>query len=73
MEIRKKLIEVALPLDAINGRHDRPTFLNVRRVRRVTCNRSSAPDLDQQAAVIACAPLVDAVQGASLYAFVEPS
>ena len=39
MEIRKKLIEVALPLDAINGRHDRPTFLNVRRARRATAIR----------------------------------
>ena len=59
-------------LDERGGRHDRPTCLNERRVRRVTY-RSSAPDLDQQAAVIACAPLVDAVQGVCLHAFVEPS
>ena len=34
--------------------------LNERRVRRVTY-RSSAADLDQQAAVVACTPLFDAV------------
>ena len=70
MEIRKKLIEVALRLDAINGRHARPTCLNVRRVRRVTC-KLSVHDVDQHATVVARAPLLDIVQGAHRDAVVE--
>ena len=39
--------------------------------RHRTACTSPVPDLDHQAGVVACAPLVDGVQGAHLHAFVE--
>lgn len=49
---------------------DCAVYLNEGRVGCDACT-SSAPDLDQQAAVVACTPLFDAVQRARLHALVE--